>query len=46
MPEFLRAKAERDPRGLFQSEWYRHHVDMFGPSRASGVQERRARRYA
>jgi FAD/FMN-containing dehydrogenase len=46
MPEFLRTKAERDPRGLFQSEWYRHHADMFGPSRASGVQERRARRYA
>ena len=39
-------EAERDPRGLFQSEWYRHYVDMFGPSRASGVQERRARRYA
>jgi hypothetical protein len=26
--------------------WYRHHVEMFGPSRANGVQERRARRYA
>ena len=46
MPEFLRAKADRDPHGLFQSEWYRHHVEMFGPSRANGVQERRARRYA
>jgi FAD/FMN-containing dehydrogenase len=46
MPEFLRAKADRDPRGLFQSEWYRHHVEMFGPSRANGVRERPARRYA
>ena len=46
MRDFLRAKTERDPRGLCQSEWYRHHVDMFGPSRASGVQERRTRRYA
>jgi FAD/FMN-containing dehydrogenase len=46
MPEFLRARAERDPRGLFQSEWYRHHVEMFGPSRAPSVQEQRPRRYA
>jgi FAD/FMN-containing dehydrogenase len=46
MPEFLRAKADRDPRGLFQSEWYRHHAEMFGPSRANGVRERPARRYA
>ena len=46
MPEFLRAKAERDPGGLFQSEWYRHHVEMLGPSRAPSVHERRARRYA
>ncbi len=46
MPEFLRAKAERDPDGVFQSEWYRHHVEMFGPSRAPTVGERRARRYA
>ncbi|PYP99306.1 MAG: hypothetical protein DMF82_25225 [Acidobacteria bacterium] len=46
MAEFLRAKAERDPRGLFQSEWYRHHVETFGPSRAPRVEERRARRYA
>jgi len=46
MPEFLRAKAERDPLGLFQSEWYRHHVELLGPSRAPRVEERRARRYA
>ena len=46
MRDFLRAKTERDPDGLFQSEWYRHHVEMFGPWQASGVQERRARRYA
>jgi len=46
MAEFLRAKAERDRRGLFQSEWYRHHVETFGPSRAPRVEERRARRYA
>jgi len=46
MAEFLRAKAERDRRGLFQSEWYRHHAETFGPSRAPRVEERRARRYA
>lgn len=46
LAEFLRAKAERDPGGLFQSEWYRHHVEMLGPSRAPRVEERRARRYA
>jgi len=46
MAEFLRAKAVHDPGSLFQSDWYRHHVEMFGPSRAPSVQERRARRYA
>ena len=46
MREFLRAKAERDPGGLFQSEWYRHHLEMFGPARANGVRERRALGYA
>lgn len=29
MPEFLRRKREHDPAELFQSEWYRHHRDMF-----------------
>jgi FAD/FMN-containing dehydrogenase len=28
--EFLRLKGEFDPTGLFQSEWYRHHVDLLG----------------
>jgi len=46
MKEFLRLKALRDPSGLFQSEWYRHHAQMLGPSRAPRVEERRARRYA
>jgi len=46
MREFLRRKAERDPAGLFQSEWYRHHVGLLGPSRTPRVEERRARRYA
>jgi FAD/FMN-containing dehydrogenase len=46
MREFLRRKAERDPGRLFQSEWYRHHVDMLGPSRAPRVEERCAQRYA
>jgi hypothetical protein len=46
MKEFLRRKAERDPAGLFQSEWYRHHRQLLGPSRTSRVEERCARRYA
>jgi FAD/FMN-containing dehydrogenase len=46
MKEFLRRKTERDPRGLFQSEWYRHHKDLLGPSRTPRVEERCARRYA
>ena len=46
MREFLGRKAERDPDGLFQSEWYRHHAELLGPSRAPRVQEGRARRYA
>lgn len=29
-PEFLRLKRQYDPRGLFQSDWYRHYRDMFG----------------
>jgi FAD/FMN-containing dehydrogenase len=27
--EFLREKACRDPTGRFQSEWWRHHRDLF-----------------
>lgn len=27
--ECLRAKRRHDPRELFQSDWYRHHRDMF-----------------
>jgi FAD/FMN-containing dehydrogenase len=46
MKEFLRRKAERDPGGLFQSEWYRHHKGLLGPSRTPRVEERCARRYA
>lgn len=26
--EFLRAKREHDPRGRWQSDWYRHHVAL------------------
>ena len=29
MPAFLAAKRSFDPGGLFQSEWYRHYVQMF-----------------
>jgi FAD/FMN-containing dehydrogenase len=46
MKEFLRRKAERDPRGVFQSEWYRHHKDLLGPARTPRVEERCAHRYA
>jgi FAD/FMN-containing dehydrogenase len=46
MKEFLRRKAERDPGGLFQSEWYRHHKNLLDPSRTPRVEERCARRYA
>jgi FAD/FMN-containing dehydrogenase len=28
-PEFLRLKDRYDPRGRFQSDWYRHHKTMF-----------------
>ncbi len=27
--EFLRLKNEYDPRGLFQSNWWRHHETLF-----------------
>ena len=30
--EFLRFKRQYDPHELFQSDWYRHHRDMFGAS--------------
>ncbi len=29
-PEFLAKKREFDPEALFQSEWHRHYVGMFG----------------
>ncbi|MCH7904898.1 MAG: FAD-binding oxidoreductase [Armatimonadetes bacterium] len=28
-PEFLQKKASYDPERLFQSDWYRHYVEMF-----------------
>ena len=28
--EFLELKRKYDPEGRFQSDWYRHHVKMFG----------------
>jgi hypothetical protein len=28
-PEFLAAKRQHDPRGVFQSDWYRHYRAMF-----------------
>ena len=28
-PEFLQKKASYDPDRLFQSDWYRHYVEMF-----------------
>jgi FAD/FMN-containing dehydrogenase len=31
--EFLRLKASWDPDGLFQSDWYRHHRQLFGAGR-------------
>jgi hypothetical protein len=46
MKEFLRRKAERDPAGLFQSEWYRHHQALLGPARTPRVEEAPARGYA
>ena len=29
-PEFLRLKGKYDPEARFQSEWYRHYLNMFG----------------
>jgi FAD/FMN-containing dehydrogenase len=29
MSEFLRLKRRHDPRGIFQSDWYRHYQQMF-----------------
>ncbi len=29
MPEFLRLKKKYDPEERFQSDWYRHHKEMF-----------------
>ncbi len=31
-PEFLALKRKYDPEERFQSEWYRHYREMFGPS--------------
>jgi len=31
LPEFLRLKRRYDPDERFQSEWYRHHVELLGP---------------
>lgn len=33
--EFLRRKREHDPEERFQSEWYRHHREMFSERRAT-----------
>ena len=30
LPEFLRLKRRYDPDERFQSEWYRHHVELLG----------------
>jgi FAD/FMN-containing dehydrogenase len=30
MPEFLAMKRRYDPRELFQSDWYRHHMRLLG----------------
>jgi FAD/FMN-containing dehydrogenase len=30
LPEFLARKRELDPRGVFQSDWYRHLAQMLG----------------
>jgi FAD/FMN-containing dehydrogenase len=38
LPAFLSLKRHHDPRDAFQSEWYRHHKEMF----ASGTQSREA----
>jgi FAD/FMN-containing dehydrogenase len=41
LPEFLEAKREHDPRGIFQSEWHRHYAAMF--ARESAWRERDGR---
>jgi FAD/FMN-containing dehydrogenase len=33
--QFLDKKAQYDPTGMFQSDWYRHHLRMFGRSNES-----------
>lgn len=38
LPAFLSLKRHHDPREVFQSDWYRHHKEMF----ASGTQSREA----
>jgi FAD/FMN-containing dehydrogenase len=30
LPEFLRLKEKHDPRGQFQSDWFRHHQRLLG----------------
>jgi FAD/FMN-containing dehydrogenase len=32
--EFLDQKQRRDPRGLFSSDWYQHHLQLFGGNSA------------
>jgi hypothetical protein len=38
LPAFLSLKRHHDPREVFQSDWYRHHKEMF----SSGTQSRQA----
>ena len=35
LPELLELKRRYDPAELFQSTWYRHYRDMFGPRLAA-----------
>jgi FAD/FMN-containing dehydrogenase len=33
MPDFLKLKRKYDPKEIFQSDWYRHYRQMFGPGK-------------